>query len=83
MNTKEPKKATSLRLNKDLYLKIEKRAKKENRSISNLLETIISQALNYNEPNEETVQAIKDAKSEKNLLKGYTDVNNLFEDLVK
>lgn len=83
MNTNEIKKATSLRLNKGLYSRIKEQAKKENRSISNFLETLIGEALNYHEPNEETAQAIKQAKKEKASLKGYTDMNKLFEDLAK
>lgn len=83
MNTTESKKATSLRLNKGLYSRIEEEAKKENRSISNFLETLIRDALHYHEPNEETAEAIKEAKKEKTSLKGYTEMNELFEDLAK
>ncbi|WP_413534107.1 type II toxin-antitoxin system RelB/DinJ family antitoxin [Empedobacter brevis] len=79
MNTKEPKKATSLRLNQALYVKIEERAKKENRSISNLLETIISQALNYNEPNKDTIEAIKELKEGKGVK--FNSVDELFKSI--
>jgi len=79
MTTKEPKKATSLRLNRGLYLKIEKLAKKENRSISNLLETIISEALNYNEPNKDTIEAIKELKEGKGVK--FNSVDELFKSI--
>ena len=79
MNTKETKKATSLRLNRGLYSKIEKRAKKENRSISNLLETIISQALNYNEPNEDTIEAINELKKGDGVK--FNSVDELFKSI--
>ncbi|MFV0156735.1 hypothetical protein OBK03_13320 [Empedobacter falsenii] len=79
MNTKESKRATSLRLNRDLYLKIEKRAKKENRSISNLLETIISQALNHNEPNEDTIGAMNELKKGNGIK--FNSVDELFKSI--
>ncbi|WP_313376937.1 ribbon-helix-helix protein, CopG family [Chishuiella sp.] len=79
MNTKETKKATSLRLNRGLYSKIEELAKKENRSISNLLETIISEALNYNEPNKETKEAIKELKEGKGV--NFSSIDELFKSI--
>ncbi|GGE94516.1 CopG-like RHH_1 or ribbon-helix-helix domain-containing protein, RHH_5 [Chishuiella changwenlii] len=79
MNTKETKKATSLRLNRGLYLKIEELAKKENRSISNLLETIIAEALNYNELNKETKEAIKELKEGKGVK--FNSVDELFKSI--
>jgi len=79
MNTKESKRATSLRLNRDLYLKIEKRAKKENRSISNLLETIISQALNHSEPNDDTIEAMKELEKGDGIK--FNSVDELFKSI--
>lgn len=79
MNTKETKKATSLRLNRSLYLKVEERAKKENRSISNLLETIISEALNFNEPNKDTIEAIKQLEEGKGI--EFNSVDELFKSI--
>lgn len=82
MNTSKPKRATSLRLNSGLYDKIEERAKKENRSINNFLETIIIDALNYHEPNEETIKAIEEAENERDHLKRYDNTANLLKDLM-
>lgn len=82
MNTTETKRATSLRLNKGLYSRIEKEAKKENRSINNFLETLIREALDYHEPNEETIQAIEEARREKPFLKRYDNTEELLKDLM-
>ena len=83
MNTVNLKKATSLRLDAELYNYIEKLAKKENRSVNNFIETVLADATRFRIPNEETEQAIKEAKKEKDSLKGYKDMHKLFEDLAK
>jgi hypothetical protein len=77
------KKSTSLRLNLGLYSYIEKLAKKENRSVNNYIETTLFDALKYREPNETTKKAIAEAKAEKKagILKKYSSVDELFEDL--
>ena len=80
MNTLN-KKSTSLRLNQGLYNYIEKLAKKENRSINNLIETLLLKATDYKEPNEETIAAIKEARANKG--KGYTNTEELFKELAK
>lgn len=83
MHQDETKKITSLRINRELYSQVEKEAKKENRSINNFLETLIREALNYHEPNDETIQTIEESRKEKSRLKGYTDMDELFNDLAK
>ena len=75
------KKSTSLRLDSGLYTEIQKLAKKQNRSINNYIETLLSDAVGYNEPNEKTKQAIKEIETENKSLKRYSNVEDLFKDL--
>lgn len=82
MNTVNLKKATSLRLDNELYNYIEKLAKKENRSINNFIETTLAEATRFHEPNNETLHAIKEAKKEKSSLKRYDNTQDLLNDLM-
>lgn len=82
MNTINLKKATSLRLDAKLYSYIEKLAKKENRSVNNYIETVLADATNFYEPNEETKKAIEEAHLEKPNLKRYSKAKDLFNDLM-
>nr|WP_298007126.1 hypothetical protein [uncultured Flavobacterium sp.] len=82
MNTINLKKATSLRLDAKLYSYIEKLAKKENRSVNNFIETVLADATNFYEPNEETKTAIEEARLEKPNLKRYSNSKDLFNDLM-
>lgn len=61
METKE-KKLTSIRINKNLYAHLQKKAKEENRSINNYIETLLYEASEYETPNEETIKAIQEVK---------------------
>ena len=58
------RKQTAFRLRKDLLEKIKKDAAKENRSVNNYVETLLLDAV-YREPNEDTLEAIKEAMSGK------------------
>jgi len=82
MNTKKLKKSTSLPLDRELYNYIEKLAKKENRSVNNFIETVLADATNFYEPNEETKKAIEDLQSERPNLKRYSAAKDLFNDLL-
>lgn len=75
------KKTTSLRLNSGLYSYIEKLAKNQNRSINNYIETLLFDAVDYHEPNKKTKMAMKELDTEKNSLKKYDNVEDLFNDL--
>lgn len=75
------RKATSLRLDNELYIYIEKLAKKENRSVNNFIETVLSEAVKFRTPNDETVQAINEMNKEKATLKRYSNAKDLFKDL--
>ncbi len=83
MNTSSLKKSTSLRIDKELYENIERLAKKQNRSVNNFIETILSKAIHFHKPNEDTQKAIGETLSESKNLKGYTDMDELFDDLSK
>lgn len=68
------KKAQSFRLPVDLIEKLKKMAKRENRSLNNFVECALLE-LAYNEPNEETLSAIREAKEGK--LEGPLDVSGV------
>ncbi len=56
------KKATMFRLNIDLVERLKELAKREHRSLNNYVECVLLDVA-YNEPNAETVAAIKEAQS--------------------
>lgn len=58
--------AASFRLNVELLDVLKRRAKEANRSLNNYVESVLLDAM-YFEPNEETIAAIKEAKSGKEL----------------
>lgn len=58
------RKQTSFRLREDLLQTLQEHAKKANRSLNNFVESTLMDAM-YSEPNEETVSAIKEARSGK------------------
>ena len=60
------KKQTAFRFSEDLLERIKERAKKDNRSLNNYVEKILMEAV-YDEPNEETIAAMKEAKEGKSL----------------
>lgn len=68
------KKAQSFRLPVDLIEKLKRMAKRENRSLNNFVECALLD-LAYNEPNEETLASIREAKEGK--LEGQLDVSNV------
>lgn len=75
------KKSTSLRLTEELYTRIQTLAKKENRSINNFIETILFEAVGYDEPNAATKKNIETSLAEEKNLKKYSSAKALFEDL--
>lgn len=74
MGTVVVKKAQSFRLPVDLIEKLKRMAKRENRSLNNFVECALLD-LAYNEPNEETLAALKEAKEGK--LEGSLDVSSV------
>ena len=83
MNTNSERKSRSVRIKTELDKHLENMAKKENRSVNNLIETLLAKASDFREPNEETKQSIEEAMKEKPYQKRYTDMDQLFKDLAK
>lgn len=81
MNTANIKKSTSLRIDRDLYDFIENQARKENRSVNNYIETVLSKATDFKKPNKETREAIAELERDKSKLKRYSGAKDLFKDL--
>ena len=64
METRAIKKPTAFRLNENLVNKLKEKAIKENRSLNNYVECILMDVI-YNEPNETTLEAVKEAHAGK------------------
>ena len=74
MNVTTTKVQTAFRFDRDLIRRLKIKAKKENRSLNNYVETVLMDIV-YDEPNIETVAAIDEVRSGKQLEK--LDVDNL------
>ena len=68
MQATSAKVQTAFRFDKELIRRLKIRAKKENRSLNNYVETVLLDIV-YDEPNEETIEAINEVRSGKNLEK--------------
>lgn len=68
------RKQTAFRLSPDLLSRLKQAATKQNRSLNNFVENILMDTV-YNEPNEDTKEAIKEAKS--GTFAGTLDLSNL------
>ena len=66
MQTKTAKVQTAFRFDRDLIDRLKIKAKRENRSLNNYVETILMDVV-YDEPNDETVVAINEVRSGKKL----------------
>lgn len=73
------RKQTSFRLREDLLEVLQREAKKANRSLNNFVESTLMDAM-YSQPNEETLNAMKEAESGEEL--ETLDLAN-FKDYVK
>lgn len=76
MQTTSTKVQTAFRFDMELIRRLKIKAKKENRSLNNYVETVLMDIV-YDEPNEETVAAINEVKSGKTLEK--LDMNKFDE----
>ncbi|WP_436415029.1 toxin-antitoxin system protein [Petrimonas sp.] len=81
MNTINTRKLTSIRLNSNLYEHLNKLAKKDNRSFNNYIETLLSYASDFSEPNEETKMAIEESRKERKSAARFTDIDSLIASL--
>lgn len=66
MQTTTSKIQTAFRFDRELLSRLKIKAKQENRSLNNYVETILMDIV-YHEPNDETIEAIREARSGKNL----------------
>ncbi len=81
METTIRRKQTSFRLRTDLLEDMKNAAKKENRTLNNYLESLLLNYF-YNEPNEVTRAAIEEAMSGHNRNKVYTNIDEMFDDIL-
>jgi len=81
METTIRRKQTSFRLRTDLLEEMKNAAKKENRTLNNYLESLLLNYF-YNEPNEVTKAAIEEAMSGHNKNKVYTNIDEMFDDIL-
>lgn len=75
------RKPASFRLRVDLLEGLKKNAARENRTLNNYVESVLLDIV-YHEPNDETIAAIKEARSKKNHGKTYTDVDEMINDIL-
>ena len=80
MATTVIRKPASFRLRADLLEGLKRNAARENRTLNNYVESVLL-GIVFDEPNEETKAAIKEATSGKNPNKVYDSVDELFKDL--
>ena len=66
MRTSTNKVQTAFRFDSELLRRLKIKAKKENRSLNNYVETLLMDVV-YDEPNEETAKALREAQSGKKL----------------
>jgi len=83
MSTANPKRSTSLRLDKELYSYIELPAKKENRSVNNFIETLLAKATSFYGPNEQTKRDFEETRKEKPFMKRNKNTQEAFGNLLK
>lgn len=81
MATSIIRKPASFRLRADLLEGLRRNAARENRTLNNYVESVLLDVV-YNEPNDETKAAIEEVMSGKNSDKVYTDIDEMFNDIL-
>lgn len=81
MSTTIIRRPASFRLRADLLEGLKRNAARENRTLNNYVESVLLDIV-YDEPNEETKAAIKEAMSGKNPNKVYSDIDEMFNDIL-
>lgn len=81
METTIVRRPASFRLRADLLEGLKRNAARENRTLNNYVESVLLDIV-YHEPNEETKEAIREAMSGKNRNKVYTDIDEMFNDIL-
>lgn len=69
---------TAFRFDEELLSRLKKKARQENRSLNNYVETVLME-IAYDEPNDDTIEAIQEARSGKGLARMDPDK---FDELV-
>ena len=75
------RKPASFRLRADLLEGLKRNAARENRTLNNYVESVLLRVA-FEEPNEMTKAAIKEVMSGKNPNKVYSDVDEMFNDIL-
>lgn len=75
MDTKD-KKLTSIRLNKNLYKHLQEKAKAENRSLNNYIETLLWDSSEFRMPNAETLAAMQEVQDHIDGKKKLDEIGN-------
>lgn len=75
------RKPASFRLRTDLLEGLKRNAMRENRTLNNYVESVLLSVL-YHEPNDVTRAAIKEVVTGKNPDRVYTDVDEMFNDIL-
>lgn len=81
METTIVRRPASFRLRADLLEGLKRNAARENRSLNNYVESVLLEFM-YDEPNETTKAAISEAMSGQNRNKTYTNVDEMFNDIL-
>lgn len=81
MATTTIRKPASFRLRADLLERLKRNAIKENRTLNNYVESVLLGVI-YHEPNDVTKAAIQEVKSGKNPGKVYTNIDDMFNDIL-
>jgi len=81
MATPIVRKPASFRLRADLLEGLKRNAMRENRTLNNYVESVLLDVV-YHEPNAVTKAAIEEVMSGKNPDKVYTDVDEMFNDIL-
>lgn len=81
MATTTVRKPASFRLRTDLLERLRRNAIRENRTLNNYVESVLLDYI-FNEPNETTKAALKEAMSGQNSNKVYDNVDDMFNDIL-
>lgn len=81
METTIVRRPASFRLRADLLEGLKRNAARENRTLNNYVESVLLEFM-YDEPNETTKAAIREAMSGQNRNKTYKDVDEMFNDIL-
>ena len=81
MATTMIRKPASFRLRVDLLERLKRNAARENRTLNNYVESVLLDIV-YHEPNDVTKAAIEEVMSSRNPSKVYTDIDEMFNDIL-